>query len=283
MGHGIDEAELAKAARCIREADALLIGAGAGMGVDSGLPDFRGPTGFWRAYPPLARLGLAFEDIANPAWFRNDPHLAWGFYGHRLTLYRERQPHSGYHILLKWALTKPAGYFVFTSNVDRHFARAGFAEERLVECHGSIEHWQCTKPCSRRIWSAEGETVCVDDATLRAQEPLPRCPWCQAIARPNILMFCDWNWIEDRTAAQQRTFDAWLGCIVSEEARLTILEIGAGSAVPTVRWTMEAISRTHRATLVRINPREVEGPVGCISLAGGALEILQNLDARLNP
>ena len=49
------------AARAIRDADALLIGAGAGMGVDSGLPDFRGTEGFWRAYPAFQKLDLRFE------------------------------------------------------------------------------------------------------------------------------------------------------------------------------------------------------------------------------
>ena len=47
------ERNLATAAEAVRCADALLIGAGAGMGVDSGLPDFRGPEGFWKAYPPF--------------------------------------------------------------------------------------------------------------------------------------------------------------------------------------------------------------------------------------
>jgi NAD-dependent SIR2 family protein deacetylase len=74
--------EIKKIAQMVLEADAILIGAGAGMGVDSGLPDFRGNQGFWRAYPPLANLGLEFEDMANPRWFMEDPTLAWGFYGH---------------------------------------------------------------------------------------------------------------------------------------------------------------------------------------------------------
>ena len=47
------------AAEIIARADALIIGAGAGMGIDSGLPDFRGPNGFWKAYPALGALGLS--------------------------------------------------------------------------------------------------------------------------------------------------------------------------------------------------------------------------------
>src|SRR5438445_8809587 len=90
---------LDRAAGAIARADALLIGAGAGMGVDSGLPDFRGTEGFWNAYPPFRKLGLSFVDLANPRWFRSDPELAWGFYGHRLNLYRATQPHAGFELL----------------------------------------------------------------------------------------------------------------------------------------------------------------------------------------
>src|SRR5215468_9418889 len=93
--------DFARARSAIDGADALLIAAGAGMGVDSGLPDFRGPEGFWRAYPAYARLGLRFEALANPRWFERDPELAWGFYGHRLGLYRDTTPHEGFAALLR--------------------------------------------------------------------------------------------------------------------------------------------------------------------------------------
>ena len=64
--------DLERAAQAVAHAEAMLIGAGAGMGVDSGLPDFRGDQGFWRAYPPIARLGLSFVEMANPQWFEDD-------------------------------------------------------------------------------------------------------------------------------------------------------------------------------------------------------------------
>src|SRR5262249_24913953 len=86
--------DLARAAEVIRQANALLIGAGAGMGVDSGLPCFRGNEGFWKAYPPFRKLGLSFVDLAQPHWFHAKAHQAWGFYGHRRNLYRRTAPHA---------------------------------------------------------------------------------------------------------------------------------------------------------------------------------------------
>src|SRR5262245_11868002 len=86
----------------------------------SGLPDFRGNEGFWRAYPPFAKLGLSFVELANPRWFDDDPALAWGFYGHRYNLYTKTRPHEGFAILKRWADRPPHGAFVYTSNVDGH-------------------------------------------------------------------------------------------------------------------------------------------------------------------
>src|ERR1035437_6610625 len=105
-----------RAAEVITAADALLITAGAGMGVDSGLPDFRGTEGFWKAYPAIAKLGLSFAEMANPDCFKSSPELAWAFYGHRLNLYRATSPHPGFQELIDAGARKRHGYFVFTSN-----------------------------------------------------------------------------------------------------------------------------------------------------------------------
>ena len=89
-------AAVQRAADLIANAEALLITAGAGMGVDSGLPDFRSARGFWRAYPPLEKLALSFEEMAQPRWFAEKPKMAWAWYGHRLQLYRDTKPHAGH-------------------------------------------------------------------------------------------------------------------------------------------------------------------------------------------
>ncbi len=262
-------------------ADALLITAGAGMGVDSGLPDFRGTEGFWQAYPAIAQLGLRFEELARPGWFRLDPRLAWAFYGHRLNLYRSTTPHAGFGILKRWAERCRLGAFVFTSNVDGQFQQAGFDPARIVECHGSIRHLQCLTPCTRKLHDAAEVTVVVDEATFRAEEPLPRCPRCGGMARPNVLMFGDAGWVPDRTDAQQAALEAWLANVLQERAKLVVVELGAGTALPTVRDFSEEVAREFGGTLIRINPREAEVPAGHHGLAFGAMEGLRKLDDHL--
>ena len=265
--------DLTRAARAIRDADALLITAGAGMGVDSGLPDFRGNEGFWKAYPPMAKLGISFIEMANPTWFDDDPTLAWGFYGHRLNLYRRTAPHRGFTQLLEIGRQKRGGYFVFTSNVDGQFQKAGFAEEQVEECHGSVHHLQCTQPCSAGIWNARNERVAVDEDTFRAKEPLPRCKHCSGMARPNVLMFGDWSWISTRTDSQSGRRSAWLKGILEARHRLAIVEVGAGEAVATVRRQSEYIAGVYGATLIRINPRDFRVSLGeSVSLPFGAVE-----------
>jgi NAD-dependent SIR2 family protein deacetylase len=273
----MDTALLERAARAIAEADALFIGAGAGMGVDSGLPDFRGTKGFWTAYPPLAKLGLDFAAMANPLWFFRDPALAWGFYGHRRNLYRATLPHEGFRILRQWGQKMRQGAFVFTSNVDGHFQKAGFPLERIWEVHGSIEWLQCLRECGQKVFPAGPETVTVDETTMHAAEPFPACPKCGKLARPNILMFDDWHWDETHAYQQRTACDTWLRGI----SRPVVIECGAGLAIPTVRHFCEYVAGTHQGTLIRINVREPEVPEGQIGLPMGALAALQALDALL--
>ena len=267
--------QIKEAQQALARADALFIGAGAGMGVDSGLPDFRGNHGFWNAYPIARKLGLSFVDLANPRWFEQDPELAWAFYGHRLQMYRSTEPHEGFYRLLRFARQLKGGYFVFTSNVDGHFQKAGYDKQRIAECHGSIHHLQCTTPCTDAIWHADNVQIDIDMERFRAKPPLPVCPNCGKIARPNILMFNDWQWVEHRTEAQERRMSVWLSEIYKKGLRLVVLEIGAGTAVPTVRRTCEKVAWEAEARLIRINPREYSVPSGQIGLACGAKEGLE--------
>lgn len=273
-----DEPACGKVAELLAGAEALLITAGAGMGVDSGLPDFRSPGGFWRAYPPLAKLGLTFEQMAQPHWFDDAPEMAWGWYGHRQQLYRETRPHAGFEVLRRWAQVMPAGSFVVTSNVDGQFEAAGFPAERILEQHGSIHRHQCTIPCSRDAWEPGPADLRIDLETLRALGELPRCPRCEALARPNVLMFNDGAWLEGTEREQQARFATWLAGL--EGRRLVVIECGAGTAVPTTRRTGEGVAARFRARLVRINPVATDAD-GVIAIRLPALRALTRIQQEL--
>ncbi len=266
--------DIYKAKQLLKESDAIFITAGAGMGVDSGLPDYRGVEGLWNAYPKAKELGLRFEEMANPAWFESDPRLAWAFYGHRLHLYRDTIPHEGFRKLLDVSNTKKYGAYVFTSNVDGQFQKAGFSEKEIMECHGSIHHLQCIDNCHGRLWSADDTFIEIEEG-FKAKEPLPSCPFCGAMARPNILMFGDYSWEYERTDNQRERLGLWINRLEKEGAKLAIVEMGAGTAVPTVRNTSEQIALRFNVPLIRINPRESFGAE--IELPVGAVEALNKI------
>lgn len=271
--------DLEHAAQLITGADALVIAAGAGIGVDSGLPDFRGTAGFWQAYPALAKANINFAEVACPRTFEQDPSLAWGFYGHRLALYRQTAPHPGFAILRRWSERMLMGARVFTSNVDGQFQKTGFSEEEIHECHGSIHHLQCTNDCESGVWRADGFIPTVDAESCQLLSLPPHCPQCGALARPNILMFNDWNWTPQRSESQARAEARWLDTISESRARIVVIEIGAGTAIPSVRHFSHRISHEFGGIIIRINPGESKVPSSMdVGIATGALEALRGID-----
>lgn len=266
-----------QAAATLRRAQAMIVTSGAGMGVDSGLPDFRGDHGFWKAYPMYQRLGINFIDAANPAHFERDPAFGWGFYGHRTNLYRQTVPHDGFRLLQRWSERLRLDTFAVTSNVDGQFQKAGLAGERVLEVHGSIHHLQCLTPCTMTTWDND-EQIPVDLEQMRAGH-IPRCIRCDGVARPNILMFGDYSWISDRTRQQEERFEAFLDR--HRNAPLVVVELGAGTAIPTIRRLSERLGRRGDATVVRINPREADIAPPHLALPCGALAGLAGIDSEL--
>lgn len=261
-------------AELMGQADGLLVTAGAGMGVDSGLPDFRGRDGFWRAYPALREAGMDFASIASPNTFISDPELAWGFYGHRLQLYRDTVPHKGFQILREFARYMEHGVFIFTSNVDGQFQKAGFKDSEICEVHGSIHHLQCMRGCLADVWPATGFVPEVDEARCLLRNAAPTCPHCGGLARPNILMFGDYGWLDVREKLQTHNLRRWLGKV----RQPVVIEIGAGTHIPTARMMGQSIA----APMIRINPGEATVPhTRDVSLPVGALEGLRGIEAVL--
>ena len=145
----------------------------------------------------------------------------------------------------------------------------------VVECHGSIHHLQCLRACSTSIWPAHDFHPRIDEERCLILDEIPTCPDCQAIARPNILMFGDWSWIDERTQLQFARLSAWRKTV----KRSVMIEIGAGSAIPSVREFGEEL----HCPIIRINPNEpdVLSPED-VGICTGALAGIRGIWAALN-
>lgn len=91
-------------------------------------------------------------------------------------------------------------------------------------------------------------------------------------------MFGDSAWLNGRAAHQRRHFDRYLANV---ELPLLVIELGAGTAIPTIRHLSEHLTHPDGCRLIRINPREAQVPAGQISLPVGALEGLEQIDEAL--
>jgi NAD-dependent SIR2 family protein deacetylase len=109
---------------------------------------------------------------------------------------------------------------------------------------------------------------------------LPTCPQCGALARPNVLMFGDWNWLEARQQAQQKQQQAWLAKV----SRPVVIELGAGEVIPSVRHFSQQIITSYGGRLIRINPRDHSVPTPFdVGLPMGALEGLTGIEQIFRP
>ena len=175
-------------AELIRDNQPCVALTGAGVSTESGIPDFRSADGIWAQYDPL--------EVASIDAFRRDPAQVWEFYGRRLDVLADAAPNAG-HLALAELERLGLLQAVVTQNVDRLHAAAGTRE--LVEVHGTIAQARCLS-CSAVVPREE----------VRRLLPLPHCPRCGAVLKPDVVMF---------------------GELLAEAAIARALELAAGAAL----------------------------------------------------
>jgi NAD-dependent deacetylase len=152
-------------ARLLRERQPCVVLTGAGISTESGIPDFRSPSGIWARYDPM--------EYATIEAFRRDPLKVWEFYLLRLNVLADAGPNAG-HLALAELERRGLVGAVVTQNIDGLHQRAGSRE--VVEVHGSIRTASCLK-CGRRM------------PLEHAPPAPPPCPDCGAILKPDVVMF----------------------------------------------------------------------------------------------
>jgi NAD-dependent deacetylase len=157
-------------AELIRERQPCVVLTGAGISTESGIPDFRSPTGIWAEYDPM--------EYATISAFRRDPVKVWEFYALRFRVLTEAEPNPG-HLALAELERRGIVRAVVTQNIDGLHQRAG--SQDVVEVHGSIRSASCL---------ACGETVPLEDVVAALETaPAPPCPRCGEILKPDVVMF----------------------------------------------------------------------------------------------
>lgn len=240
-------------ASLIKAADAIAIFTGAGMGVDSGLEQYRGTDGLWTRSIRIREREIPYYDLMKPVSFREEPALAWGLISNRISMYQDTLPHEGYGILLE--LLRQKEHYVITSNVDEQFQKAGFHPDRIFEIHGSVFNSQCMYNTECGTWRTPHIKMLSDGIT--ADSPYPFCPVCNSFCRPNVYLFDDDFFVPDLAAEQQFSYMEWREYLREEQLQPLALEIGAGETIPTIRTYAERFAGTH-CPLIRINPNDHE-------------------------
>jgi NAD-dependent SIR2 family protein deacetylase len=260
----------------LSEAEALVISTGAGMGVDSGLADYRGNGGQWGQVEHEA--GKSIFEVVNPQAFLDNPAYSWALFGARMQDYARTEPHRGFRILKDWTERYGLDCFCLTSNIDGHLQKAGFEEDRIRELHGSLAYFQCADPkASARLWPASpsGEEI----VAQAAQGQYPTCPYTGLPARPNVYMFRDYTFVNTRTKMQEVHFQEFLER--NRGKRMLVIEIGSGPHVQSIRMKTRMLRKDCQAHVLRINPKDYRVAPPGIGLAMGALEALTALEAYL--
>ncbi len=225
---------------------------GAGISTESGIPDFRSPTGIWAQYDPA--------EYATIDAFRRDPRKVWSFYSLRLRVLVEAEPNAGHDAL---AELEREGHVssVVTQNIDGLHQRAGSGD--VVEVHGSIRSSTC--PGCGAPYGLDELLVLLENADA------PACERCGAIVKPDVVMFGEVL----PAAAIDRAF---------ELARSTRLLLVVGSTLevwPVSMLPDETVAAGGEVAIVNLGPTSFDGRAA-VKSDGAAGETLAALVQALS-
>jgi len=221
---------------------------GAGISTESGIPDFRSPTGIWATYDP--------REYATIDAFLRDPVKVWDFYGRRLQVLGDAEPNEGHRAL---AELEERGWVkaVITQNIDRLHERAG--SRALVEVHGSVRTSSCLD-CGTVVPLAE----------VVALLPVPHCPNCNRILKPDVVMFGELLPPAEIARAEQLAGEAGVLLVVGSS-----LEVYPVAGLP-----LGTLANGGRLAIVNRGATPLDARASVV-IDGGAGETLRALADRL--
>ena len=253
----------------IKSADAVVIGAGAGMSTSAGF-SYSGER--FQQYFSDFEAKYGFHDMYSGGFYPYDTLEEYWAWWSRMILVNRYEAGVGkpYQDLLE--LVKDKDYFVITTNVDHQFQLAGFDKKRLFYTQGDYGLWQCSKPCHQKTYDNEEavrQMVARQKDGKIPSQLIPRCPVCGAPMTMNLR--CDMTFVQDDGwyAASGRYEDFLRR---HEGMHLLLLELGVGANTPVIIkypfWQMTA--KNPKAVYACVNfgeaicPREIAEQSICL-------------------
>ena len=232
---------LKKAQTALAEAEYVIVLAGAGMSAELGLPVYyKGKDA--RYGGQVMSTGLTAMEHANAQLWHENREMQIEFFHDSLQDILNipiEDESNHYHVLRNYLERGSKEYFVMTSNIDRAFARSGFAEDRIYEIHGSRLKSQCLDYPGHGVF----RTLCNGERTV--------CPLCQGDTRPNVMFFNDYEFNYSAVAKQENNYVGFRSRVAGRKA--VALEIGAGTTVATIRNQSAILNHHFDMPVVRIN------------------------------
>ncbi len=290
---------LRRLASLLREADAVILGAGAGLSASAGF-SYDGER-FRRYFRDLAEL-YGIRDMYSGGFYPYpSPEALWAFWSRNIYVNRYVDPpRPVYRRLLE--LVKDRDYFVLTTNVDHCFQRAGFDKERLFYTQGDYGLWQCSLPCRavtydneapvRNMLAAQGftfgrngELIVPEEGPASAvpSELIPRCPICGRPMTMNLRV--DERFVED--AGWQTASKRYADFLEQHrDRRVLFLEAAVGYNTPgIIKYPFRRMTRQWpQAVYACLNRGEAEAPPEIadrsICIDGDVGELLEQLTAE---
>jgi len=241
------------------EADAVVIGAGAGLSTSAGFT-YDGER--FQKYFADFEAKYGFHDMYSGGFYpyaTTEEH--WAYWSRYILINRYTDaPKPVYEELFR--LVKDRDYFVITTNVDHRFQKAGFDKKRLFYTQGDYGLFQCSEPCCQETWDNEAviRQMVAEQKDMRIPSALvPHCPHCGKPLTMNLRS--DDRFVEDEGwhAAAER-YANFLR--TREGQKILFLELGVGYNTPVIIkypfWQMTA--KNPRATYACVNRGEVFCP-----------------------
>jgi NAD-dependent deacetylase len=225
---------------------------GAGVSTESGIPDFRSPTGIWAQFDP--------REYATLGAFRRDPEKVWRFYAPRFAMLADAEPNRAHRAL---AALEGLGLLraVVTQNIDLLHERAGSRD--VIEVHGSIRTSTC--PGCRARYALEDVLPLIE-----AGAGAPGCPRCGDILKPDVVFFDELLPSE----AIDRAYE------LAEEARLLLVVGSSLEVYPVADLPSTTLAAGGKVAVVNQGPTWVDGRAA-LRIDGSAGEVLGDTLATL--